>query len=153
MTPQRQKGLRNFSSLTSPDWVSPLQQSGIKNYALSLFCWIVTLSKIGDKFMKCNNRLIIDYFTNVVNILSTSPTDIWNLKNFHVGLFTISNTVFASTEVSPKIWISNPTFGTNWHFPFSIILTSDWTWFKVDDISKILTKLNPTLGQPLTFSF
>ena len=34
------------------------------------------------RLMRFNNRLIIDYFANVVNILSTSPPDIWNVKNF-----------------------------------------------------------------------
>ena len=41
------------------------------------------------RLMRFNNRLIIDYFANVVNILSTSSPDIRNLKNFEVELFAI----------------------------------------------------------------
>ena len=52
---------------------------------------LITFDSLAAKrlrLMRFNNRLIIDYFANVVNILSTAPSDIRNLKNFQMELFT-----------------------------------------------------------------
>ena len=49
------------------------------------------------RLMRFDNRLIIDYFANTVNIQSTSAPDIQSLKNFHVELFTLSNTFLLPT--------------------------------------------------------